>query len=276
LAPVNPFRRPRGRFRSTRAPRDPGLAGRQPRPSGPPAHRPPMAAGFIGRERLRGRPRPGGGPHGLAHGRHRHHRGLGRAAPRTARPARRGDVRRGRGRWHLGRALRRHPLVLRRPRLVEPPRLRLRVGADPGGRLSRLAGRWPPGGQRGGPGRAANLHAEGPGPAAAHHRGRAGPPGRTGRAARGRARPGGVPRVRGQRAAAGPHPGRRQRARRGDAPSRHAAAPRPERSPGAAAQGEHHPRPAPGLLTLLGHEDVAVYDGGWAEWGDRLDLPVDR
>jgi len=30
------------------------------------------------------------------------------------------------------------------------------------------------------------------------------------------------------------------------------------------------------ILTLLGHEDVAVYDGGWAEWGDRLDLPVDR
>jgi thiosulfate/3-mercaptopyruvate sulfurtransferase len=29
-------------------------------------------------------------------------------------------------------------------------------------------------------------------------------------------------------------------------------------------------------LTLLGHEDVAVYDGGWAEWGNRLDLPVDR
>ena len=26
-------------------------------------------------------------------------------------------------------------------------------------------------------------------------------------------------------------------------------------------------------LTLLGHDDVAVYDGGWAEWGDRLDLP---
>lgn len=30
------------------------------------------------------------------------------------------------------------------------------------------------------------------------------------------------------------------------------------------------------VLTLLGHEDVAVYDGGWAEWGDRLDLPVER
>ena len=30
------------------------------------------------------------------------------------------------------------------------------------------------------------------------------------------------------------------------------------------------------VLTLLGHEDVAVYDGGWAEWGNRLDLPVDR
>jgi thiosulfate/3-mercaptopyruvate sulfurtransferase len=30
------------------------------------------------------------------------------------------------------------------------------------------------------------------------------------------------------------------------------------------------------VLTLLGYEDVAVYDGGWSEWGDRLDLPVDR
>lgn len=30
------------------------------------------------------------------------------------------------------------------------------------------------------------------------------------------------------------------------------------------------------VLTLLGHEDVAVYDGGWADWGNRLDLPVDR
>jgi thiosulfate/3-mercaptopyruvate sulfurtransferase len=30
------------------------------------------------------------------------------------------------------------------------------------------------------------------------------------------------------------------------------------------------------VLTLVGHDDVAVYDGGWAEWGNRWDLPVDR
>ncbi len=27
-------------------------------------------------------------------------------------------------------------------------------------------------------------------------------------------------------------------------------------------------------LTLIGHDGVAVYDGSWAEWGDRADLPV--
>jgi thiosulfate/3-mercaptopyruvate sulfurtransferase len=30
------------------------------------------------------------------------------------------------------------------------------------------------------------------------------------------------------------------------------------------------------VLLLMGHDDVAVYDGGWGEWGERLDLPVDR
>jgi thiosulfate/3-mercaptopyruvate sulfurtransferase len=30
------------------------------------------------------------------------------------------------------------------------------------------------------------------------------------------------------------------------------------------------------VLAVMGYDDVAVYDGGWAEWGERLDLPVDR
>jgi thiosulfate/3-mercaptopyruvate sulfurtransferase len=30
------------------------------------------------------------------------------------------------------------------------------------------------------------------------------------------------------------------------------------------------------VLMLIGHDDVAVYDGGWAEWGNRLDLLVER
>ena len=30
------------------------------------------------------------------------------------------------------------------------------------------------------------------------------------------------------------------------------------------------------VLMVLGHEDVAVYDGGWAEWGGRMDLPVNQ
>ncbi len=100
-----------------------------------------------------------------------------------------------------------------------------------------------------------------------------------------------VPRLRGQHPPARPHPGCGQRAGRRDAR---------RRAPSGCADGDalrarlHSANVSRGrrmvtydgsgvaaaklafILTLLGHEDVAVYDGGWAEWGNRLDLPVDR
>ena len=96
--------------------------------------------------------------------------------------------------------------------------------------------------------------------------------------------------LRGQHQAARPHPGRGQRAGRGHEP------PGSQRLRDGAALRDllHSANVTRGrrmvcydgsgvaaaklafVLTLLGHEDVAVYDGGWAEWGNRLDLPVDR
>ena len=111
--------------------------------------------------------------------------------------------------------------------LVVAPGLRLRVGADPRGWLAGVGRGRPPDRQRRGRAGAGRVHAARPGPGAPHHRRRPRPPGRTGRAARRRARAGRVPRLRGQRAPPRPHPGRGQRAGRDDAPAGHPAAARP-------------------------------------------------
>ena len=100
-----------------------------------------------------------------------------------------------------------------------------------------------------------------------------------------------IPRLRGQRQAPRAHPGRDQRAGRRHEQARAASASVTVRSCARCSTAANVTRgrrmvcyDGSGVaaaklalvLTLLGHEDVAVYDGGWAEWGNRLDLPVDR
>ena len=99
-----------------------------------------------------------------------------------------------------------------------------------------------------------------------------------------------IPRPRGQYQAARPYPGRRQRPRRattepGSGRFRAGDALRDLLLKANVTRGRRlvcydgsgiAAAKLAFVLSLLGHDDVAVYDGGWSEWGDRLDLPVDR
>ena len=125
-----------------------------------------------------------------------------------------------------------------------------------------------------------------PDPAAPDDGRRPRPARRAGRALLDARAPAEYQRPRGQHPPAGPHPGRGQRAGRGDAPpGASGCATATSCAPCSAANVTRGRRlvcydgsgvaaaKLAFVLTLLGHEDVAVYDGGWAEWGDRLDLP---
>ena len=212
----------------------------------------------------------------------------------SPRPDRIGRARRAPGdrRRHDGRGLRRHPEPVRGPDLVEPAGLRPRVGPGPRRRLSRLGGRGPRGLERRGPPAGdARFTLRGPNRMRLTTADVRGLLGLAGRDAPRRAGAGRVPRLRGQHQAPRPHPGRGQRAGRGDEPAGQPAA---ARRVGRCATCSTAANVTRGrrmvcydgsgvaaaklafVLTLLGHEDVAVYDGGWAEWGNRLDLPVDR
>ena len=135
------------------------------------------------------------------------------------------------------------------------------------------------------------VHAARAEPHAPHDLGRPRDARRAERGAARRPRARGVPRLRGQYPAARAYPGRRERAGRQRCTSPVASTFAAATSSAAcstrrtsAAAGGWWPTTDPGVaaaklafvLMLLGHDDVAVYDGGWAEWGNRLDLPVDR
>ena len=199
--------------------------------------------------------------------------------------------RRGRRRHH-GRDLRRHPGPLRRARLVVVPGLWARAGPVPRRRVSGLARpRVGPIARSGRRDRAArHLHPARPEPDAPDDARR---PRHARSADRGPARRRG-PRPstvvsRARRAASGTSRAL-STCRRDDACGRQPATAQRRRPARPALRGQRQSRPADGGLRRVrrgrrearvradaaGHEDVAVYDGGWAEWGNRLDLPVDR
>ena len=197
---------------------------------------------------------------------------------------------RGHRRRDLAGPVRRHRVLLRGPDLVEPSGLWLRVGADPGRRLADLGRGGSPDRERRGRGDARPVHARAQVRerlTTADVRGLLGAPDVLLVDARGPAefrgfegnvrRLGHIPGAVNVPVATMHQPGT-QRLR--DAAELRSILLKANITRGrrlvcydgsgvAAAKLAY-------VLMVLGHEDVAVYDGGWAEWGDRLDLPVDR